>query len=107
MPKRPNRPLAASAGAAADLPRRLFVWPLFSMMSQLVSDTAVLRLLPRSAEVLPDWDRVSPPTPAMQAALMEYLKAVDDDQLLGDMVRCLNSTHSGFRTLMLKTTSAR
>ena len=83
-----------------------FVWPLFSMMSQSVSDTAVLRLLPRSTEVLPGWDRKSPPTLPMQTALMEDLKAVDDDQALGDMVRRLNSARSGFRTLMSKTTSA-
>lgn len=83
-----------------------FVWPLFSMMSQSISDTAVLRLLPRSTEVLAGWDRQSPPTPEMQAALMEDLKAVDDDQALGDMVRRLNSARSGFRTLMGKTTTA-
>jgi putative spermidine/putrescine transport system permease protein len=83
-----------------------FVWPLFSMMSQSVSDTAVLRLLPRSAEVLAGWDRTSPPSLPMQQALMEDLRAVDDDQALGDMVRRLNSARSGFRTLMGKTTSA-
>ena len=83
-----------------------FVWPLISMMSQAVSDPAVLRLLPRSAEVLSDWDRASPPTMPMQAALMDDLKAVDDDHALGDMVRRLNSARSGFRTLMAKTTSA-
>ncbi len=83
-----------------------FVWPLFSMMSQAVSDPAVLRLLPRSAEVLAGWDRTSPPSLPMQTALMEDLKAVDDDQALGDMVRRLNSARSGFRTLMGKTTSA-
>lgn len=83
-----------------------FLWPLFSMMSQSVSDTAVLRLLPRSTEVLADWDRQSPPTAEMQTALMEDLKAVDDDQALGDMVRRLNSARSGFRTLMGKTTTA-
>lgn len=83
-----------------------FVWPLFSMMAQSVSDPAVLRLLPRSAEVLADWDRKSPPTTPMQMALMEDLKSVDDDQALGDMVRRLNSARSGFRTLIGKTTSA-
>ena len=83
-----------------------FVWPLFSMMAQSVSDPAVLRLLPRSAEVLADWDRKSPPTTPMQMALMEDLTSVDDDQALGDMVRRLNSARSGFRTLMGKTTSA-
>lgn len=83
-----------------------FVWPLFSMMSQSVSDPAVLRLLPRSADVLADWDRTSPPTMEMQAAVIEDLRAVDDDQALGDMVRRLNSARSGFRTLMGKTMSA-
>ncbi|MFD1330285.1 ABC transporter permease [Mycoplana ramosa] len=83
-----------------------FVWPLSSMMSESVSDTAVLRLLPRSAEVLQDWDRKSAPTMQMQTALMEDLQAVNDDQALGDMVRRLNSARSGFRTLMSKTTSA-
>lgn len=83
-----------------------FVWPLFSMMSQAVSDPAVLKLLPRSAEVLTEWDRKSPPSATMQTALMEDLKAVDDDQALGDMVRRLNSARSGFRTLMGKTTGA-
>ncbi|MFN7009123.1 MAG: ABC transporter permease [Allorhizobium sp.] len=83
-----------------------FVWPLFSMMSQSVSDPAVLKLLPRSAEVLADWDRTSPPSAAMQSAMIEDLKAVDDDQALGDMVRRLNSARSGFRTLMGKTMTA-
>ncbi|ASP87659.1 ABC transporter permease (plasmid) [Sinorhizobium meliloti] len=83
-----------------------FVWPLLSMVSQAVSDPAVLHLLPRSAAVLTDWDRKSPPTVPMQMALMEDLKAVDDDQALGDMVRRLNSPRSGFRTLMSKTTRA-
>ena len=83
-----------------------FVWPLFSMMSQSVSDPAVLKLLPRSAEVLADWDRTSPPSAAMQTAMIEDLKAVNDDQALGDMVRRLNSARSGFRTLMGKTVTA-
>lgn len=83
-----------------------FVWPLFSMMSQSVSDPAVLKLLPRSAEVLADWDRTSPPSEAMQRAMIEDLKAVNDDQALGDMVRRLNSARSGFRTLMGKTMTA-
>jgi len=83
-----------------------FLWPLFSMMSQAVSDPAVLRLLPRTAAVMPDWDRQSPPTMPMQTAMIEDLKAVDDDQALGDMVRRLNSARSGFRTLMSRTTSA-
>ncbi|QCJ00798.1 ABC transporter permease [Agrobacterium larrymoorei] len=83
-----------------------FIWPLLSMVSQSVSDTAVLRLLPKSAEIVADWDRQTPPTSEMQTALISDLKAVDDTQALGDMVRRLNSARPGFRTLMSKTTSA-
>ncbi|WHA43947.1 ABC transporter permease [Agrobacterium larrymoorei] len=83
-----------------------FIWPLLSMVSQSVSDTAVLRLLPKSAEIVAGWDRQTPPTSEMQTALISDLKAVDDTQALGDMVRRLNSARPGFRTLMSKTTSA-
>ncbi|NTJ43715.1 ABC transporter permease [Agrobacterium larrymoorei] len=83
-----------------------FIWPLLSMVSQSVSDTAVLRLLPKSTQIVAEWDRQTPPTSEMQAALISDLKAVDDTQALGDMVRRLNSARPGFRTLMSKTTSA-
>ncbi|MCX8995502.1 ABC transporter permease [Rhizobiaceae bacterium BDR2-2] len=80
-----------------------FVWPLVTMMSQAVSDTAVLRVLPRTAEAAAGWDRVSPPTPEMKAAMVDDLKAATDAQAVGDMVSRLNSAQSGFRTLMSKT----
>lgn len=83
-----------------------FVWPLVTMMSQAVSDTAVLRILPETARATESWDRKSPPTPEMQAALIGDLKQATDTQAVGDMVRRLNSAQSGFRTLMSKTLSA-
>ncbi|WP_372072170.1 ABC transporter permease [Tistrella mobilis] len=83
-----------------------FLWPLATMMSQAVSDPAVLRILPRTAEVAADWDRQSPPTPEMKAAIVEDLTAATDTQAVGDMVRRLNSAQSGFRTLMSKTIRA-
>ncbi|MCO5156090.1 MAG: ABC transporter permease [Aquamicrobium sp.] len=83
-----------------------FVWPLFTMMSQSVTDSAVLRLLPRSAETIGAWDRQSAPSAAMEEALVADLAEVDDEQALGDMVRRLNSAQPGFRTLMTKTMSA-
>jgi len=83
-----------------------FVWPLAIMVKQSISDTAVLHLLPRTAEAIAEWDRASPPTPAMQAALIEDLRAADDQQAIGDMVRRLNGAQSGFRTLMNKTLTA-
>lgn len=83
-----------------------FLWPLATMMSQAVSDPAVLRILPRTAEVAADWDRQSPPTPEMKTAIVEDLTAATDTQAVGDMVRRLNSAQSGFRTLMSKTIRA-
>lgn len=83
-----------------------FVWPLFGMMSEAVSDTAVSRLLPTSGKVISAWDKASAPTAEMQAALVTDLRAVTDTQALGDMVRRLNSAQPGFRTLMSKTMSA-
>ncbi|MCJ8145303.1 ABC transporter permease [Ancylobacter sp. A5.8] len=83
-----------------------FVWPLVIMVKQSVSDTAVLQILPRTADEVAGWDRASPPSEAMQAALIADLRAATDEKAVGDMVRRLNSAQSGFRTLMSKTISA-
>ncbi len=83
-----------------------FLWPLGVMMKQAVSDTAVLRVLPQTAEAVRGWNDESGPTPQMKQALVADLKAATDRQAVGDMVRRLNSAQSGFRTLMSKTQSA-
>ncbi|MCR4266208.1 ABC transporter permease [Nitratireductor sp. ZSWI3] len=83
-----------------------FLWPLATMMSQAVSDTAVLKLLPQTAAASRGWDPETPPTAEMKAALAADLQAVDDRQALGDMTRRLNSAQAGFRTLMSRTTRA-
>ncbi|WP_347879837.1 ABC transporter permease [Tianweitania aestuarii] len=83
-----------------------FVWPLATMMSNAVSSPGAVQALPQTGEVLADWDRTSPPTADMQAALVEDLRAIEDDQTVGDITRQLNSAKSGFRTLMAKTVSA-
>ena len=83
-----------------------FLWPLMTMMTQAVSDTAVLRILPETASAANYWDGVSAPTPELKAALIRDLKQADDSQAMGDMVRRLNSAQPGFRTLMSKTASA-
>jgi putative spermidine/putrescine transport system permease protein len=83
-----------------------FLWPLGVMMKQAISDTAVLRVLPQTAEAIGAWDGQSGPTPEMKQALVADLKTSTDQQAVGDMVRRLNSAQSGFRTLMSKTISA-
>jgi putative spermidine/putrescine transport system permease protein len=83
-----------------------FVWPLFSVLEQAVSDPVVSRHLPATAAASAAWDRTSVPPAEMQQALVRDLRAIDDDQVLGDLVRRLNSAQPGFRTLMRKTVGA-
>jgi putative spermidine/putrescine transport system permease protein len=83
-----------------------FVWPLFSVLEQAVSDPTVSRHLPATAAASAAWDRKSAPPAEMQKALPRDLRAIDDDQVLGDLVRRLNSAQPGFRTLMRKTVTA-
>ncbi len=83
-----------------------FLWPLVAMTTVAVSDPTVARGLPATSEVAGDWDRVSPPPAALQEALVADLRALDDQQVLGDVTRRLNSVQPGFRTLMGKTVTA-
>lgn len=83
-----------------------FVWPLVTMLKESVSDATVGRALPTMVEAAAGWDRQSPPTGAMKAALVTDLRAIDDQQLFGDLVRRLNSAQAGFRTLLPKTRTA-
>jgi putative spermidine/putrescine transport system permease protein len=83
-----------------------FAWPLVAMMSSAVSDPGASRNLPQTAGVIADWDGTSPPSADLQAALVNDLRAITDDQIIGDLTRRLNSAKSGFRTLMAKTVSA-
>ncbi len=103
---RQNCPSDVSDRASACFHRLVFLWPLGVMMKQAVSDTAVLRVLPQTADAVSLWDGQSPPSPEMKQALVTDLKASTDQQAIGDMVRRLNSAQSGFRTLMSKTLSA-
>ena len=82
-----------------------FAWPLVTMMSSAVSDPGASRNLPQTAGVIADWDGTSSPSPELQQALVNDLRAISDDQIIGDLTRRLNSAKSGFRTLMAKTVS--
>ena len=83
-----------------------FLWPLYTMFAQAVSDPAVGRVLPQTAAAISRWDGDSAPGAEVQAAFVADLRAADDDMAIGDMVRRLNSAKSGFRSLMSKTISA-
>jgi putative spermidine/putrescine transport system permease protein len=83
-----------------------FVWPLLTVLEQAVSDPVVSRHLPATTAASATWDRKSVPSAEMQQAFVRDLRAIDDDQTLGDLVRRLNSAQPGFRTLMKKTVTA-
>jgi putative spermidine/putrescine transport system permease protein len=83
-----------------------FVWPLVTMMQGAVSDPVAARALPTTARATAGWDRQSPPTPEMKAALAHDLAGLKQDQVVGDLTRRLNSAQSGFRTLMSRTMTA-
>ncbi|WP_370645487.1 ABC transporter permease [Phyllobacterium pellucidum] len=83
-----------------------FAVPLVSMMKSAVSDPVAAEVLPATARAVSGWDRTSPPSDEMKAALVADLRQIGEDQLFGDLVRRLNSAKSGFRTLMPKTRAA-
>ncbi|MFC0218514.1 putative spermidine/putrescine transport system permease protein [Pseudochelatococcus lubricantis] len=83
-----------------------FVWPLVTVLKESVSDATVSHALPTMVDAAADWNRQSPPTAAMKAALVTDLRGIEDQQLFGDLVRRLNSAQAGFRTLLPKTRTA-
>lgn len=83
-----------------------FLLPIWTVLVQAVSDSAVYDALPETVAAMGDWDRETAPTIAMREALVEDLRGIDDPQVLGDVVRRLNSEKAGFRTLLSRTTAA-
>ncbi len=83
-----------------------FVWPLVTVMSQAVSDPAVSQILPRTAAKIGDWDGEGVPSPEIQAAFRADIVASTNEMAMGDVTRRLNSSKSGFRSLMGKTIAA-
>lgn len=83
-----------------------FLWPLITVISQAVSDPSVSRVLTRTADQIGDWDGQGVPSAEIQAAFRADIVASTNDMEMGDVTRRLNSSQSGFRSLMGKTLSA-
>jgi putative spermidine/putrescine transport system permease protein len=83
-----------------------FVWPLISVFVQAVSDPSVSRVLTRTVSEIGDWDGMGVPSPEIQAAFRADIVANTDVMAMGDVTRRLNSSKSGFRSLLGKTISA-
>lgn len=83
-----------------------FVWPLLTVITQSVSDPSVSRVLTRTAAEIGTWDGTGVPSAQVQAAFRADIVANTDDMAMGDVTRRLNSSKSGFRSLMGKTVTA-
>jgi len=83
-----------------------FVVPLGVMMRTSVSDPVATLALPQTAAALADWDREDVPNLEKQAAFIDDIRGLTDNEQFGDLVRRLNSAQSGFRSLMARTRSS-
>jgi len=83
-----------------------FIVPLTVMMRTSVSDPVASQTLPQTAAALVHWDQENIPRLEMQAAFIDDIRQIEDDEQFGDLVRRLNSAQSGFRSLMAKTRTA-
>ena len=83
-----------------------FIWPLLTVITQSVSDPSVSRVLTRTAAEIGAWDGTGVPSAQVQAAFRADIVANTDDMAMGDVTRRLNSSKSGFRSLMGKTVTA-
>jgi putative spermidine/putrescine transport system permease protein len=83
-----------------------FAWPLLTVITEAIYDPTVGQALPLTAVAASRWDGKSIPSPALESALVNDLRALDGQRRLGDVVRRFNSAQPGFRSLMSKTVAA-
>jgi putative spermidine/putrescine transport system permease protein len=83
-----------------------FIWPLITVISQAISDPAISRVLPHTASAISGWNGKDLPSDEVQAAFRADIAANTDEMAMGDVTRRLNSSKSGFRSLMGKTIPA-
>ena len=81
----------------------MLVWPLAVVMKTAVYEPSIADVFVNTAEAMEDWDRASPPSTMMLAAVARDLREAQDDQLVGAATRRLNSLQPGFRTLISRT----
>jgi len=79
-----------------------FVMPIFDMLSRSVDNPEVSTYLPRTSEVLVDWDGEGLPEEAAYAALAQDLAAGLKARNLGRVASRLNYEKSGMRSLFMK-----
>ena len=79
-----------------------FVLPIFDMLARSVQNPEVNSLLPRTVQVLQEWDGEGLPGEAAFAALAADLEAGQEARQVGKVATRLNYEISGMRSLIMK-----
>ena len=93
---------AALAAPAVLLVLLALVVPLLISFATAIRDPELRAALPRTAELLREWDGHGLPGEAVFASAIEELRAAEQDQALGALSRRLNFERSGSRGLLLR-----
>ena len=80
-----------------------FLVPLASLLLRAVENPEVADALPRTGQVLSDWDRQGSPPDAAYAAVLQDLKSIRETAQAGVLARRLNSEVAGGRSLVMGT----
>ncbi|MFP6730102.1 MAG: ABC transporter permease [Alphaproteobacteria bacterium] len=81
-----------------------FISPIFSMLSLSVENAVVPKILPKTAELLQEWDGVGLPDPEVFQAFAIELAAAKKAKIHGRVAKRLNYEISGYRS-MIKTSA--
>jgi putative spermidine/putrescine transport system permease protein len=81
----------------------VFIVPIVALLQRAVENPEVADALPRTAQVLANWDRKAEPPAAAFAAVTADLAAIGDSSVAGALARRLNSEVAGARSLVMNT----
>ncbi len=79
-----------------------FISPIFSMLSLSVENAVVPKILPKTAELIQEWDGVGLPDPKVFRAFTIELAAAKKAKIHGRVAKRLNYEVSGFRSMIKK-----
>lgn len=90
---------------AAILVAAIFLFPLFGFLTESIRTNDVRQALPRTTEVLRDWDRKGLPPDSAFLATAADLRVLTDE-LAAKLGRRLNTNEAGMRSLIIRTREA-
>nr|WP_322997395.1 ABC transporter permease [Castellaniella sp.] len=81
----------------------VFIIPIGSLLTRAIDNPEVIQTLPRTLQVLQDWDGQNPPPDTAYQALTEDLSHAKSTPAAGELARRLNYEIAGYRSLLFKT----